>query len=297
MEWLNQINGVIEYLETNLEQKVDYGQAAKIACCSEYHLTRMFTSIAGVSMSEYVRRRRLTKAAYEIQNSAVRVIDIALKYGYESADAFSRAFLKMHGVRPSEARRQGMMLRAYPRLSIEMTVKGEAAIAYRIEEVVDDLLIVGLKYSVAVDQADSRIPMLWQNLAQLGILGGFDQVAVSCGYDQLDGLLGVYEKAAKDFAYTIGVRLEKSQEESVLSNIEKVMAGAGASKSVDLQSGRSLTIPKGRWIVFTDLSEVRKRLFDEWIPTLGYTLADKPFIECVKGTPDDMEASLWVPIL
>lgn len=294
MEWINQINDVIDYLEMHMEQKVDYEQAAKIACCSEYHLSRLFTSVAGVSMSEYVRRRRLTKAAYDLQNEGIRVLDVALKYGYESADAFSRAFKKLHGIRPSDAKHMGAGLCAYPKLSIELMVKGEAAIKYRIEEVVEDLLIIGVSKPLIVDEAEQSAPMMWHDLSTKGVLGGFVQAGVACGYASLDGLLGVYEKiVSRDvgvqentYLYTIGVRLND------------VMACDVRDKLTEFDyRPHTVSIPAGRWLVFTDLSEVRKRLFTEWIPTLGYKVANQPFIECVKGIPPKVEASLWVPIL
>jgi len=94
VDWLDRFNAAIDYIENNLDSKNEYSMAARVACCSEYHFTRMFSSLTGIPLSEYIRRRRLTKAAFDIQTSNEKIINIALKYGYDSADAFTRAFKK-----------------------------------------------------------------------------------------------------------------------------------------------------------------------------------------------------------
>ncbi len=107
MDWLERMNNALNYIENSLDEEIDYKEIAKAANCSEFHFSRMFSSISGVSLSEYIRRRRLTLAAFEIQKSDIRIIDVAIKYGYISSDTFSRAFQKMHGVTPSNARNRG----------------------------------------------------------------------------------------------------------------------------------------------------------------------------------------------
>lgn len=125
MDWLDRMNNAMEYVETHLSDTIDYDIVARIACCSTYHFQRMFPFITNVSLSEYIRRRRLTLAAFELQQSGTKVIDIALKYGYESPEAFSRAFKKMHGVMPMSARDKGVTLKAYPRLSFHISIRGD----------------------------------------------------------------------------------------------------------------------------------------------------------------------------
>ncbi|WP_442950613.1 helix-turn-helix transcriptional regulator [Paenibacillus sp. FJAT-27812] len=94
MDWLDRMNNAMEYVESHLSEAIDYDQAARIACCSTYHFQRMFSFITNVPMAEYIRCRRLTLAAFELQNSGIKVIYVAFKYGYESPEAFSRAFKK-----------------------------------------------------------------------------------------------------------------------------------------------------------------------------------------------------------
>jgi len=134
MDWLDRMNGAMDYIEANLADEISYDAAARIACCSTYHFQRMFSFIAGVPLSEYIRRRRLTLAAFELQAGGVKVIDAALKYGYESPVAFSRAFKKLHGVTPISACAAGVQLKAYPKMTFSISIKGDVEMNYRIEQ-------------------------------------------------------------------------------------------------------------------------------------------------------------------
>lgn len=120
MDWFERMNGAMSYIEDHLASEIDYEEAARIACCSSYHFQRMFSFITDVTLSEYIRRRRLTLAAFELQKGSGRVIDVALKYGYDSPNSFTRAFQSLHGVTPSLARDEGVQLKAYPRMSFQL---------------------------------------------------------------------------------------------------------------------------------------------------------------------------------
>lgn len=103
MEWLKNLSNAIDYIENNLDKTISYEEAAKIACCSTYYFQRMFSYVAGTPLSEYIRRRRMTQAAFDLQSSNQRVLDIALKYGYTSPASFNRAFQSVHGIAPAAA--------------------------------------------------------------------------------------------------------------------------------------------------------------------------------------------------
>lgn len=100
MDMLSKLNEAMEYVETNLAADISYDRAAQLACCSKSQFLRMFPFLTGVTLSEYIRRRRLTMAAFALQTSDIKVIDAALQYGYESPEAFTRAFKALHGVLP-----------------------------------------------------------------------------------------------------------------------------------------------------------------------------------------------------
>lgn len=132
MNSLKHMNDALAYIEARLADNIDMNEAARLALCSEYHFTRMFSFLAGIPLSEYVRRRRLTRAAAELRQSNAKVIDIALKYGYSSPDAFARAFQQLHDATPSEARRTGAMLKAYPPMTFQLMIQGGSEMNYRI---------------------------------------------------------------------------------------------------------------------------------------------------------------------
>ena len=98
MEWLKKLGKAIDYIEDNLDKEISYDEAARIACCSPYYFQRVFSYVSGVSLAEYIRRRKMTQAAFELQRADSRVIDVALKYGYTSPTSFHRAFQNVHGI-------------------------------------------------------------------------------------------------------------------------------------------------------------------------------------------------------
>ena len=130
---INSFNNVMSYIEDNLDKEIEYTRLAQIACCSAFHFSRMFSSVTGISLSEYIRRRRLTKAAFEMQTGNTKIIDIALKYGYESPDAFTRAFRKLYGITPATAKNSDVPLKVYPRFSFQIKIKGDTEMEYCVE--------------------------------------------------------------------------------------------------------------------------------------------------------------------
>ena len=134
MDWLENMNSAMDYIESHLADEISYDAIARLACCSTYHLKRMFPFITGVTLSEYIRRRRLTLAAFELQTGDSKVIDIAMKYGYDSPEAFARAFKSLHGILPGSVRDAGVPLKAYPRITFQIYIKGDTEMNYRIEE-------------------------------------------------------------------------------------------------------------------------------------------------------------------
>lgn len=134
MEWLKNLSNAIDYIENNLDKTISYEEAASIACCSTYYFQRMFSYVAGTPLSEYIRRRRMTQAAFDLQSSNQRVLDIALKYGYTSPTSFNRAFQSVHGIAPAAAKNKGNVLNAYPPIRFSVQVTGGMAMHYRIED-------------------------------------------------------------------------------------------------------------------------------------------------------------------
>ena len=113
MEWVERLNQSINYIEEHLTDEIDYEQLGRIACCSPYHYQRMFTYMAGVTLAEYIRRRKMSLAAVDLRSGEERIIDIAAKYGYDSHTAFNRAFRSFHGIAPSSVKEEGVSVKSF----------------------------------------------------------------------------------------------------------------------------------------------------------------------------------------
>ncbi|MDU7967159.1 MAG: AraC family transcriptional regulator [Paeniclostridium sordellii] len=280
MEWLEKLNEALQYIEGNLDGEIKYEKAANIACCTTYHFQRMFSYIAGTPLSEYIRNRRLTKAALDLQNGE-KVIDVAIRYGYESPTAFNRAFQKIHNVSPSVAQKEGTFLKAYPPISFKITIKGVEEMEYRIVKK-EEMRIVGVKALLEknVEENFNTVPMLWQEVAQSGKIM---EIASLMGPDS-KGVLGV--SACMDYLdkweYYIAVETDKE-----------------APKGLE-----EYTIPACTWAVFpgegqmpTAIQDIEKRAITEWLPTSGYEYADAPDIELyLNQDPMNSKFEVWIPI-
>ncbi len=123
MEWVERLNDAVGYIEKHLTEEIDYGQLGRIACCSSYHFQRMFAYMAGIPLSEYIRRRKMSLAAVDLQGKDMKVIDVANKYGYSSPTSFNRAFQSVHGIAPSAVKNGGISVKSFPPVTFKITVK------------------------------------------------------------------------------------------------------------------------------------------------------------------------------
>lgn len=281
MDWVERMNAAIHYIEDHITEDIDYEEAAQIACCSAYHFRRMFPFITDVSLSEYVRRRRLTLAAYELQNSPIKVIDLALKYGYDSPEAFTRAFQQLHGNTPTAARNVGTRLKAYSRISFQISIKGAAEMNYRIEEL-QGFSIVGVHERVQTSDAFTVVPGLWANAAKEGLLDKLWEIRAF--NHQMRGILGVCADGGhgqnEAFLYILSIVSEQLPPEGMVKR----------------------DFPEATWAVFEaeggpeGIGELWRRLYTEWVPSSGYDLADLPAIECYLP-PEENKNELWVAVV
>ena len=139
MDWIERLNKAINYLEEHIREDIDLEQTAKIACCSTYHFQRMFTYMAGIPLSEYIRRRRMSLAAADLQRSDAKIVDIALKYGYTSPTAFNRAFQSVHKITPSAAKKAGTSIKSYPPISFKIMIKGVEEMNYNASRIASEI--------------------------------------------------------------------------------------------------------------------------------------------------------------
>jgi len=190
MEWVNRMNEAIDYIEAHLCDTIDGNELARIAACPEETFRRMFSQICGISVAEYIRRRKLTCAAHELQNSDIRILDLALKYGYESADAFRVAFLRLHGVTPSAARADSVLLTFYCRINLQLSIKGIDRMEYTIKKR-DSFKVIGLRRTTPYGGGTWALAKTAERL---------DEIQKICGkaYD-LGLCFGFFEDGSNDY--------------------------------------------------------------------------------------------------
>ena len=170
MDWITGLNKTMDYIEAHLSGEIDYEQLARLACCSSYHYQRMFAYMAGVSLGEYIRRRRMSVAAADLQGGE-KVLEVALKYGYQSPTAFNRAFQSVHGLPPSALRETGASVKAFPPLHFTITIKGVEQMEYRIEKR-EPFRVVGVSIAIDKDMEKNfdKIPPFWGKAAADGVI-------------------------------------------------------------------------------------------------------------------------------
>ncbi len=282
MEWIDKMNAALDYIEENLTDTIDYEAIAQKACCSSYNFQRMFSFIADVSLAEYIRRRRLTQAGFDLQKTDSTVLDIALKYGYDSPISFSRAFQNLHGLTPSEARKKGSSLKSYPKISFKITIKGVEEMKYRIEEI-KKFRLAGVRRKITTINGENfkLIPQMW------------NEVWDDNTYKKIEGLgksenpeyYGVcYNFGKNEFDYMIAVESDSKLQEGFVE----------------------LIVPEFTWVKFEcrgklpeSQQTVWKRIFTEWFPSSGYEHADGPEIEWYSNEDVNSEtylSEIWIPI-
>ena len=211
MEWLDHFNNSIAYVEENLAAEINLDRAAQLAQCSSYHYQRMFSYIAGVTLGEYIRRRRMSLAGVDLQRGE-KVIDVAAKYGYDSPTSFNRVFKGVHGITPKEAKQSGVKLTSYPMLTFKLTVKGVQAMEYQlIDKEAFHVTGFGLKIEQDMEVAQKRIPEFWNEVSASGDL----QKLLPLMDQEMPGVLGVSlmtSEVQDAWEYVIGVVSEEAPE-------------------------------------------------------------------------------------
>ncbi|MEO3755143.1 AraC family transcriptional regulator [Streptomyces sp. B6B3] len=281
---LDRLNQAMEHIEGHLDQSIDVGEVARLAVTSEYHLRRMFSALAGMPLSEYVRRRRLTVAGAEVLAGRDSLLEIAVRYGYGSGEAFARAFRAVHGVGPGEARRTGAALVAQPRLTFRLTVEGSSSMRYRIVDK-PAFTVVGLR---------ARVPLVHTrpNQAIIDFVRGIEPRTLErlerLSDQEPRGIVGVTDDGDPGFA-----------EGSELDYYHGVVTSAAAPEGTT-----ALAVPAGTWAVFTTsgpapeaIQYLYRDAFTQWFPANPYRTRPGPGILRTRLSSDGTEADaeLWLP--
>ncbi|CAM3992271.1 AraC family transcriptional regulator [Bacillus paramycoides] len=288
MDSLKNMNAAMQYIEDNLAHEIDFKKVARLAFCSEYHFKRMFSFLAGISLSEYIRYRRLTLAAFELKDSDIKVIDVAIKYGYNSPDSFSRAFQNLHGITPSEARNTSRSLKAYSPMTFQLSIKGGNEMNYRIEEK-DPFQIVGIQKRVPIvfTGVNEEIASMWKSLDSQSI-----EILKSLSNIEPTGFIS----ASTNFSE--GRMEEKGELDHYI--------GVATTKDCPKQF-KQLEVAASTWAIFEAigpfpdaLQNVWGRIYSEWFPSSNYELAEGPEIlwnEQKDITSPNFKSEIWIPVL
>jgi AraC family transcriptional regulator len=288
MDSLKSMNDAMRYIEENLTNEIDFKVVARIAHCSEYHFKRMFSFLAGITLSEYIRRRRLSLAALELINSQIKIIDVAIKYGYSSPDSFTRAFQILHGVTPSEARNNGQQLKAYPLMTFQLSIRGGYEMNYRMEQK-EAFTIVGIMKRVPIifEGENPEITAMWKSLTMEKI-------------DQLKKLSNVEPRGMIQAStnFSEGRMGEKGELDQYIGVATTQECPENFSK---------LEVPALTWAIFestgpfpSTLQATWGRIYSEWFPSSNYQVTEGPEILAIKTkdlTSPTVTSEIWIPVL
>ncbi|MBQ6383281.1 MAG: helix-turn-helix domain-containing protein [Clostridia bacterium] len=270
--WIEGFQESVDFMEKNLTEELDIEEIAGKAALSPFYYQRIFGALCGMTVGEYIRARRMTLAAQELAGTDAKVIDAALRYGYDSPDSFAKAFQRFHGISPSQAREPGASLRSLAPLHIRITLEGGSMLDYRIVEKAP-FTIVGVRRPFNSDTSYQEIPKFWDEwLAQ-----GKDRPVM--------GTFGVcIDMNGKDFDYWIA---------DLYFPWEEIPEGC--------ETG---VIPGSLWAQFPctikTLQDTNTKIWSEWLPSLkGYTLAGEYDIEVYLPPEEgsgEMAVYIWVPL-
>ncbi|MEH6939005.1 GyrI-like domain-containing protein [Bacillus sp. JJ664] len=287
MDQLKNLNNAINYIEKNLTNEMNFQEVAKRAFCSEYHFKRMFTFLSGISLSEYIRRRRLTLAAFELKEQNKKIIDIAIKYGYNSPDSFTRAFYQLHGLTPTEARQNGHNLKSFPPMTFQLSINGGNEMNYRIEEK-EAFRIVGIHKRVPIvfNGVNPEIAEMWKSL---------DVDTIS----QLKSLSNVVPSGL--ISASTNFSEERMEEKGELDHYIGI-----ATTNECPDNFINLEVQPSTWAVFEaigpfpeTLQNIWGRIYSEWFPTANYEQTEGPEIlwnEHKDITSPTFKSEIWIPI-
>lgn len=286
MNMLAQFNDVMSYIERNLMYDIEFSRISRIAGCSEYHFRRMFSFLAGMPLGEYIRRRRLSVAGMLLQTESVKVIDLALQLGYESPEAFSKAFQAMHGVTPSQAKKENTELKVLPPMTFQLTIRGGMEMNYRIVEK-EDFYIVGFK---------KRITMQFK-----GINPQMDSLVQKLTPEIIAELKDLCDVEPKGMLSVSANFQGRTTEGSELDQYIGVATSKAVSNDYDI-----LHVAASTWAVFKvvgtfpdAIQDTWAKIYAEWFPTSGYELTGGPEL-LWNETPDtskpDYKSEIWLSV-
>ncbi|MBQ3088514.1 MAG: AraC family transcriptional regulator [Clostridia bacterium] len=287
MDWITGIQNAINYIEEHLTEEINYDRVAEEAACSSFYFQRIFGILCDISLGEYIRNRRLTLAGNELNATDIKVIDIALKYGYESPESFTRAFSKFHGITPSEAKKNGSKLKSFSRISVKIILSGGSMMDYKIvKKEAFDIIEKVEAHSIENDVNAKSIPDFWTK-------------------SHNDGTVKTLLENTTDRTFIFGVCYGNNSDNAKTFDYS---IGAAYNKETAVPKGfRKNKIPARTWAIFECKGAMPKAMQDMWhkitsefFPTSGYRPTYEMDIEAY--TEGDMggadyRSEIWIPVV
>lgn len=282
MEWTNAVQSAIEFMEQHITEDISAEDVANHVHISSFYFQKGFSMLCGYSVTEYIRNRRLALAGGDLTTTDMKIIDVAMKYGYDSPDSFAKAFTRFHGVSPTMARKDNVMIKTFAPLKLEISLKGGYLMNYKIVDK-ESFTVLAVSKKFDYENCKQEIPKFWQ-----------EHYAKGNG-KYICGMFGINidEKMGHD-------------------SFEYLIADLYDPKAEIPDSFETRTIPAFTWAIFscdgalpTALQDVNTKIFSEWLPALKeYEFAAGYCIEMYdaedkypKGTQDEnYHSEIWIPI-
>lgn len=280
MEWVERICEAIDYIEENILEELTIAEIAKQVGISPFYFQKGFSMLCGITVGEYIRKRRLSLAGQDLMSTDQKIIDLAMQYGYESPDSFTKAFLRFHGVTPLAVRKEGAMIKNYAPFQICMERKGGYTMDYKVEEK-EAFTVIGFAKTFPYEKAFTEVPKLWGEFLKKG--------STICG--------------------KYGINNDKDMK----GNEFEYMIADDFRPGMEIPEGFvTKTIPSHTWAIFPCIGDTKKtiqetnqKIFQEWLPNeKNYQIAEGYFIEMYsnpadfpKGVQDEKYyCEVWIPV-
>ncbi len=292
MTWFERMNKAIDYIENNLDQEINMEEVAEITYYSISNFQRIFSIIADMPLSEYIRKRKLTQAAFELQNSSIKIVDLSLKYGYESPEAFARAFQVIHGTTPSSARNEGISLKAFPRISFLLTIKGVTPMDYKIETK-EAFLVYGIEDVFTTENSEhlKALPQFWMDIYEDG------------RYKKLEDSTNIDPSIKSELCLINGICDYRDTEK----NTFPYMLFAFQTDKSNTEGYSVVEVPATTWAIFRSeihtkketsgvIQNLIKRVYTEWLPTSSYEKINGFELELYYGKDEKNFCEVWIRV-
>ena len=286
MNWISSIQKAIDYIENHLTEKLDYTKIAEQAICSPYYFQKIFVILCGMTVGEYIRNRKLTLAGNELMATDIKIIDLALKYGYEFPESFTRAFTNFHGVTPSEARKKNSQLKSFSRLKVQIILKGGNSMDYKISSKKSFTVLEKIEQHMVVGEKNiNTIPAFWEK-------------------SHHDGTIATLLKHAIDNSFIFGICYGNGHTDC--EQFDYSIAVACAPDTIAPDGYRINTIPARTWVILEctgampdAIQQLWHELCTEFFPTSNYQPTYELDIEAYPAgnmTDPNYKSQIWIPI-